>query len=224
MNARYRLFVCLLGLSAAASAAEPALNTDKEKVSYVVGYQIGSQLKQQGMDIDIQALGLAIQDVMGNVDPRLTTEQAQEVMMKYQQEQLAARQQQAEKNAETGKAFLAANKDKPGVTTVENGLQYKVIKAGSGKKPAETDTVTVHYRGTLIDGTEFDSSYKRGEPATFQLNQVIPGWTQALQLMEEGAQWQVFIPAELGYGERAPSPDIGPNSTLIFDIELIKVN
>jgi FKBP-type peptidyl-prolyl cis-trans isomerase FklB len=155
---------------------------------------------------------------------RLTEAQAREVMERQQQQLMEKQQQQAKVNADEGKAFLAANKEKSGVTTLDNGLQYKVITSGSGKQPKETDTVTVHYRGTLIDGTEFDSSLGRGEPATFPVNRVIPGWTQILQLMKEGDKWQVFIPSELAYGERGASAQIGPNAVLIFEIELIKVN
>jgi len=128
-----------------------------------------------------------------------------------------------EKNRKEGEAFLAANKKKEGVKTLASGLQYKVIKPGTGKKPKSTDTVTTHYRGTLIDGTEFDSSYNRGQPATFPVHGVIPGWTEALQLMEEGAKWQLFIPSKLGYGERGAGQAIGPNATLIFEVELVSV-
>ena len=225
MKSIYRFSVLLLALSSTAFAAESALKSDQEKISYVMGFQIGHQLKQQGLnDIDINTFSRAIQDALSNNPPQLDMQEAQAVMQKFQQQKAEEQQKLADKNAEAGKAFLATNKDKPGVVTTESGLQYKVVKAGSGKKPAATDNVTVHYTGTLIDGTEFDSSHKRGQPATFQLDRVIPGWTEVLQLMEEGAKWQVFIPSELAYGPRGPSPVIGPNSTLLFDIELIKVN
>jgi len=128
-----------------------------------------------------------------------------------------------EMNKKEGEAFLAGNKNKEGVVTVPSGLQYKVMKQGSGKKPKLTDTVTTHYKGTLIDGTEFDSSYRRGQPVSFQVNGVIAGWTEALQLMEEGAKWQLFIPSPLAYGERGAGPQIGPHATLIFEVELISV-
>ena len=128
-----------------------------------------------------------------------------------------------EKNKKEGEVFLAENKKKEGVTTLPSGLQYKVIKAGTGKKPKSTDTVTVNYRGTLIDGTEFDSSYRRGEPASFGVSGVIPGWTEAMQLMQEGAKWQVVVPPNLAYGEKGAGPNIGPNATLIFEIELISI-
>lgn len=224
MNAIIRFTILAFGFTAAVHAAEPTLATDKEKVSYLVGYQMGSQLQQQGFEIDIQALSLAIQDAMSGKNMRLSEDQAREVMQRQQQQLMEKQQKQAEMNAAESKAYLAANKEKEGVITLDNGLQYKVITEGSGKQPKETDTVTVHYRGTLVDGTEFDSSISRGQPATFPVNRVIPGWTQVLQLMQEGDKWQVTIPPELAYGERGAGPQIGPNSTLIFDIELIKVN
>jgi FKBP-type peptidyl-prolyl cis-trans isomerase FklB len=144
-------------------------------------------------------------------------------MMAFQKEVMAKQAEVAKKNKAEGEAFLAENKKKEGVKTTPSGLQYKVIKPGKGKKPKSSDTVTVNYRGTLIDGTEFDSSYKRGQPATFQVSGVIPGWTEALQLMEEGAKWQLFIPSNLAYGERGAGGVIGPNATLIFEVELISI-
>jgi FKBP-type peptidyl-prolyl cis-trans isomerase FklB len=141
-------------------------------------------------------------------------------MAAFQKEMIA---KLGEKNKAEGEAFLAENKKKEGVKTLPSGLQYKVIKAGTGKKPKVTDTVTTHYRGTLMNGTEFDSSYRRGQPVSFQVNGVIPGWTEALQLMEEGAKWQLFIPSNLAYGERGAGRDIGPNATLVFEIELLSI-
>jgi FKBP-type peptidyl-prolyl cis-trans isomerase FklB len=144
-------------------------------------------------------------------------------MMAFQKEVMAKQAEVAKKNKAEGEAFLAENKKKEGVKTTASGLQYKVIKPGKGKKPKSSDTVTVNYRGTLIDGTEFDSSYKRGQPATFQVSGVIPGWTEGLQLMEEGAKWQLFIPSNLAYGERGAGGVIGPNATLIFEVELLSI-
>ncbi len=144
-------------------------------------------------------------------------------MQAFQEKQMAKQAAENGKNEEVGKTFLAENRKKEGVIELENGLQYKILTTGSGKKPAETDTVSVNYRGTLIDGTEFDSSYKRGSPAEFPVNRVIPGWTQILQLMGEGAKWQVYIPSNLAYGPKGAGADIGPNATLIFDIELLEV-
>jgi FKBP-type peptidyl-prolyl cis-trans isomerase FklB len=144
-------------------------------------------------------------------------------MVAFQKEMMAKQSEVAKKNRAEGEAFLAENKKKEGVKTLPSGLQYKVIKAGTGKKPKSTDTVTVHYRGALINGAEFDSSFKRGQPATFLVSKVIPGWTEALQLMEVGAKWQLFIPSSLAYGEQGAGSDIGPNATLIFEVELVSI-
>ncbi|OGT19756.1 MAG: hypothetical protein A2V90_00220 [Gammaproteobacteria bacterium RBG_16_57_12] len=205
-------------------ASDAELADDKGKVSYIVGYQIGQQLRNDGMDIDAGALKLGVEDVMSGKSSRMSSDEMKAVMSNYEQQQNEKRESMAKTNLETGNKFLAENKGKAGVVELDNGLQYKVIKAGAGKKPAAEDTVTVHYSGRLIDGTEFDSSYKRGEPANFPVNRVIPGWTQILQMMEEGANWQVYIPAALAYGERGAGAVIGPNSMLIFDIELLKIN
>jgi FKBP-type peptidyl-prolyl cis-trans isomerase FklB len=157
----------------------------------------------------------------------MTEEEIRQTMMAFQKEMMAKQEEQmkkaGEKNKKEGEAFLAENKKKEGVITLPSGLQYKVIKAGQGKKPQASDKVTVHYRGTLINGTEFDSSIRRGQPATFPVSGIIPGWSEALQLMQEGAQWQLFIPPNLAYGERGAGNVIGPNSTLIFEVELISV-
>jgi len=224
MKIKYGIAIALLGMSAATVADEIKLETDQQKVSYVLGYQAGAQMKQQNMNVDFDTLTKAIKDGLDGTKPRLNGEQAAAVMQKFQAEQRAAQAKIGEENAKAGAAFLAENKNKPGVITLENGLQYKIIKAGTGNKPKATDSVSVHYRGTLINGKEFDSSYKRGEPTSFPVNRVIPGWTQILQLMKEGAKWQVFIPSELAYGARGAGGDIGPDSTLIFDVELIKIN
>lgn len=224
MKIKQGIAIALLGLSAAAVADEIKLDTDQQKVSYILGYQAGAQMKQQNMNVDFNTLTRAIKDGLDGVTPRLSGEKAAAVMQKFQTEQRAQQAKVGEGNAKAGVAFLAENKDKPGVITLENGLQYKIVKEGTGNKPKATDSVSVHYRGTLITGKEFDSSYKRGEPTSFPVNRVIPGWTQILQLMKEGAKWQVFIPSELAYGKQGAGGDIGPDSTLIFDIELIKVN
>jgi FKBP-type peptidyl-prolyl cis-trans isomerase FklB len=193
-----------------------ALKNQKEKVSYIIGMDIGGNLKRQSVDVDPNILAKGIQDALAGTKPVLSQEEIQETMMAFQKELMA-------KQKERGETFLAENKKKEGVKTLQSGLQYKVIKAGTGKKPKSSDTVTVQYRGTLIDGTEFDSSYRRGQPATFQVSGVVPGWTEALQLMEEGAKWQLFIPSKLAYGERGMGGLIGPNATLIFEVELISV-
>ncbi len=192
------------------------LKNQKEKVSYIFGLNIGNSMRMQSIDIDPNILAKGIAVALAGAKPVLTDQEIQETMVAFQKEMMA-------KEKERGEAFLAENKKKEGVKTLSSGLQYKVIKAGTGKKPKLNDTVTVHYRGTLINGTEFDSSYKRGQPATFQVSGVIPGWTEALQLMEQGAKWQLFIPSNLAYGERGAGGVIGPNATLIFELELISI-
>ena len=196
------------------------LKNQKDKVSYSIGMDMGKNLVRQSIDIDPDILAKGIKDVLSGGKVLLTDQEASETMAAFQKEMIA---KLGEKNKAEGEAFLAENKKKEGVKTLPSGLQYKVIKAGTGKKPTLTDTVTAHYRGTLIDGTEFDSSYLRGQPATFPLRGVIPGWTEALQLMAMGAKWQLFIPSNLAYGERVAGRTIGPNATLIFEIELISI-
>jgi len=203
------------------------LKTEKEKLSYSIGMEIGSNLKRQAIDVEVDLLLKGLKDGFSGGKTLLSPEEVRNVLTTFQKEMMAKQKEEArvlgEKNKKEGEAFLAENKKKPGVVTLPSGLQYKVIKAGTGKKPKATDTVKTHYRGTLLDGTEFDSSYRRGGPATFPVKGVIPGWTEALQLMEEGAKWQLFIPPHLAYGERGAGPVIGPNATLIFEVELISV-
>jgi FKBP-type peptidyl-prolyl cis-trans isomerase FklB len=202
--------------------------TQKDKVSYSIGMDIGMTLKNQSMEVDPAILARGIKDSMTGQKPLMTEQEIRDTLEAFQKEMTAKQQelakQMGEKNKKEGEAFLAENKKKEGVKTLASGLQYKVIKAGAGKKPKATDTVTTNYRGTLVDGTEFDSSARRGKPATFPVTGVIPGWTEALQLMEEGAKWQLFIPSNLAYAERGtPGGPIGPNAALIFDIELISI-
>jgi FKBP-type peptidyl-prolyl cis-trans isomerase FklB len=210
------------------------LETHKQKVSYSIGLDIGRNLKRGEIDIDLEALARGLEDAISDSTPLLTDAQMQETMRQFQQEMMAKQQDKTiqqseeakmlgEKNQKDGEVFLAENAKKEGVTTLASGLQYKVIKSGSGPKPKLTDEVTTHYRGTLIDGTEFDSSYKRGKPTSFPVNGVIAGWTEALQLMPVGSKWQLFIPSNLAYGARGAGRDIGPNATLIFDIELLAI-
>jgi FKBP-type peptidyl-prolyl cis-trans isomerase FklB len=196
------------------------LKNQKDKVSYIIGTEIGKNFKKQSVDIDPDVLTRGIKDAISGGKSLLTEQEIQETMAAFQKEMMAKLE---EKNKKEGEAFLTENKKKEGVKTLPSGLQYKVIKAGTGKKPKINDTVTTHYRGTLIDGTEFDSSYRRGQPASFPVSGVIPGWTEALQLMGEGAKWQLFIPPNLAYGERGMGGVIGPNATLIFEIELISI-
>lgn len=204
-----------------------ALETDKQKVSYSIGLDIGKNLKQSEIDVELEALMRGIKDATTDSTPLLTQAQIQETMQKFQQEMMNKQNEKAnamsDKNKTAGEAFLAENAKKEGVITLPSGLQYKVIKTGTGKKPKATDEVTTHYRGTLIDGTEFDSSYKRGQPTSFPVNGVIAGWTEALQLMPVGSKWQLYIPSNLAYGPRGAGGTIGPNATLIFDIELLAI-
>jgi len=200
------------------------LKNQKDKISYIIGMDIGTNLKKQSIDIDSNILAKGVKDALAGTKPLLTEQEIQETMMAFQKEMMVKQAEVAKKNKAEGEVFLTENKKKEGVKTLLSGLQYKVIKAGTGKKPKSTDTVTAHYRGTLINGTEFDSSYKRGQPATFPVSGgMIPGWTEALQLMEEGAKWQLFIPPNLAYGEQGAGRDIGPNATLIFEIELVSI-
>ncbi len=215
-----------------------SLKTETEKVGYSLGFTFGknikSLLKSQPMPLDPSVVARGVQDALMGVDSLMTREEIKEVLdafhkQRQETEKAGAMQQAAEdskldlKNQSTGTAFLAENKNKEGVRTTASGLQYRVVKAGTGASPSATSSVVVHYRGRVVDGTEFDSSYKRGQPATFRLDQVIRGWGEVLQLMKEGATWEVFIPSELAYGSRRQGPVIGPNSTLIFDIELLEV-
>ena len=207
-------------------AEQPALKDAKAKESYTLGYQFGQSMKAQGLDLDMEVYTSGIQDALTGAKPRLSQDEMRTTVTELQKRLAAARQKEikeiADKNLAQGKAFLEENKKKDGVVTLPSGLQYKVLTEGSGKMPKATDSVTVHYRGTLINGTEFDSSYKRGQPATFQVGKVIRGWTEALQLMKEGAKWQLMIPPQLAYGDRGTST-IPPNSTLIFEVELVAV-
>lgn len=205
----------------------PALKDQKDKVSYSIGMEIGKNMKKQSLDVNPEFLTRGIKDAFSDGKPLMTDQEMSEALMAFQKEMMAKQQELAkklgEKNQKEGEAFLAENKKKEGMITLPSGLQYKVIKAGSGKKPKATDTVSVHYQGTLINGTEFDSSYRRGQPVSFPVNGVIPGWTEALQLMEVGAKWQVVVPSNLAYGDRGAGPQIGPNATLIFEVELISI-
>lgn len=213
---------CALAMgSMSAHAAE--LATDQQKMSYFLGFQVGQQFKQDGIDLDAKAFLQAIEDAKSGAVPKLTPEEMQATVQRFQKAKMAETQQAAAENQKIGEDYLAANKGKPGVKTTASGLQYKVITAGEGKQPTATSTVSVHYRGTLIDGTEFDSSYKRGQPAEFPVNGVIPGWTEALQLMKEGAKWELYIPSGLAYGPRGAGGSIGPNATLKFEVELLEV-
>ena len=205
---------------AAYSQLNAQLKSTKDSVSYAVGHDFASNLKHQSVDVDLNILIQAIRDVLGSKSAALSDSQCQAVLSEYQSQRMEA---QAEKNKKEGDKFLADNKSKDGVVTLPSGLQYKILKAGTGKKPSADQTVSVNYRGTLVDGTEFDNSYKRGEPATFPVNGVIKGWTEALQLMPAGSKWILYIPPTLGYGQHGAGSVIPPNATLIFEVELLEV-
>jgi FKBP-type peptidyl-prolyl cis-trans isomerase FklB len=213
------------------AAAAPALTTRKQKFSYALGMDIGNKvgpsLKQNSVEVDPNLVSQGLKDAMTGAKTRLTPEEAEAVLKEVQTEVGKQRQEKAQeaaaKNKTEGDAFLAANKGKEGVVTLPSGLQYKILTAGTGPKPTPSDSVVCNYRGTLINGTEFDSSYKRGQPATFGVGQVIKGWTEALQLMPVGSKWQLYIPANLAYGERGAGAEIGPDSTLIFEVELLSI-
>ena len=200
----------------------PPLKDTKDKVSYSIGLNIGFNLKKQNVSINPDTFALGVKDALAG-KPQMTEEQVKETMTAFEKEMIDKQKAAGVKNGADGEKFLAENKKKEGVKTTASGLQYKVIKEGTGAQPKETDTVVANYRGTLIDGTEFDSSYKRGQPATFPVSGVIKGWTEALQMMKVGSKYQLFIPASLAYGERAMGADIGPNSTLIFEVELVGI-
>ena len=217
----------VLLVSQANAEEKKALQTTKEKQSYSIGVDMGNRLKSSAIDVDVEVLAQGLKDAVTGGKLLLTEQEMKETLTGLQKElmekQAERTKQMSEKNKKEGEAFLSENKKKEGVKTLPSGLQYKVIKEGTGKTPKAEDTVVTNYRGTLTDGTEFDSSYKRGEPATFPVKGVIPGWTEALQLMKEGSKWELFIPSNLAYGERGAGNTIGPNATLIFEIELISV-
>ena len=224
-----KVVIAILGFTApcvfAATDATSVLKTDMEKLSYSIGVDLGQNMKKQGIEINPAAMVRGMQDGLADGKLLLTEQQMKDVLLNFQKELMAKRTAQFDKasaeNKAKGEAFLAANKTKPGVVTLPSGLQYKIITNGTGKKPGREETVTVDYKGTLINGTEFDSSAKAGKPATFKLSQVIPGWSEALQLMPVGSTWELYIPASLAYGTRNVGGLIGPNETLIFNVHLI---
>src|ERR1051325_6841999 len=227
-----RLTICLVAIFLASiglaqDKQQPQLKDQKEKASYSIGHELGSSLKKGNMDVNADILMKGLRDGLSGAKSVLTDEQIKETMTTFQKEmmekQKQAEKEKGEKNAAEGEKFLAENKKKEGVKTTSSGLQYKVIKEGTGEAPKETDTVVVNYKGTLLDGTEFDSSYKRNEPATFPVNRVIKGWTEALLLMKPGSKYQLWIPSSLAYGERGAGQLIGPNATLIFEVELLSI-
>jgi FKBP-type peptidyl-prolyl cis-trans isomerase len=210
------------------------LKTEDEKVSYSIGFSMGSNFKKDEINVDLDLFQRGVEDGVAGDKQVLSEEEIRTTMTAFQKKMRAKRQveyrkqmeerkKQGELNKEKGKDFLEANKSEEGIVTTESGLQYKILEKGTGGSPKPTDTVKSHYKGTTIDGKEFDSSYGRGEPATFALNRVIKGWTEGLQLMKEGGKWQFFVPAELAYGERGAGENIGPNEVLVFEVELIEI-
>jgi FKBP-type peptidyl-prolyl cis-trans isomerase len=222
------IIVFLVGLALGATAQDTAtLKTPKDKQSYALGMDLGNQFRRMSIEVDPDLFSKGLKDSLSGSKTLLTEEEVRSAISELQAEAkrkiAEARKSGAADNKVAGEAFLAQNKNKEGVISLPSGLQYKILKAGSGLKPTVEDTVVCNYRGTLIDGTEFDSSYRRGQPATFPVKGVIKGWTEALQLMPVGSKWQLFIPPNLAYGERGTGDLIGPQATLIFEVELISI-
>ncbi len=218
----------LIATAAGAALAQDAnLDTDDEKFSYAMGYSIGNQVLGQfgaeNIQFDVDVFVQAISDALKQEAPALSPDEMQAVVMARREQEMQAQRARAEDTKAAGEAFLAENGEREGVVTTDSGLQYEVLTEGEGEQPTVNDTVVVHYRGTLLDGTEFDSSYSRDAPATFPLEGIIKGWQEALQLMKTGGKWKVFIPSELAYGASGAGGRIGPNETLIFEIELLEI-
>ena len=225
---RWMLTIVMMVLPALTFAQEaPALKTEKDKLSYAMGMDLGRQLKSRSVDIDPAVFGRALKDALSGSKTLLTDEESKAIITELQKAMMAKQVEAAkvagEKNKAEGDAYLAANKTKDGVVALPSGVQYKVLTTGTGKKPTLDDTVVCQYRGTLINGTEFDSSYSRNQPATFPVKGVIKGWTEILQLMPVGSKWQIVVPPSLAYGDRGASAMIGPNAALIFEIELVAI-
>jgi len=218
--------VFIMACAACAEGPTP-LASEKDRLSYSIGMDIGKNLKRQEIDIDPDLLARGFRDSFSGSKTLLSDEEATRILTTFQRDLTAKQQEKTREIAASAKKkgdeFLAKNKKKQGVRTTSSGLQYRVLRQGTGKSPKATDSVTVNYRGTLIDGKEFDSSFNRGQPATFRVDGVIKGWTEALQLMKEGAKWELFLSPDLAYGERGAAPVIGPNEVLIFEVELIEV-
>ena len=206
----------------AKEASSAVLDTDTAKISYIIGMRMGEGFKKSKLELDVKAFVAAIEDVIHDRQPAMNEEEMMATEKLFQEKMAAEQKAETTNNLEAAKAFLEENGKKPGVVTTDSGLQYTEVKPGEGDKPQATSKGRVHYKGSLLDGTEFDSSYKRGEPVEFQVNQVIPGWQEALQLMQPGAQYKLFIPPDLGYGDQG-NPRIPGNSLLIFDVELLEI-
>ncbi|HYR21302.1 MAG TPA: FKBP-type peptidyl-prolyl cis-trans isomerase [Chthoniobacterales bacterium] len=214
---------CFIATPIFAEEKPPQLKDLKDKASYSFGLNIGLNLQRQSIELNQDAFMAGLKDGVAGRKPLLSEQEVREAMMAFEKDMQQKKADVAKKNTAEGEKFLAENKSKEGVKTTASGLQYKVLKEGSGAQPKAADSVTVNYRGTLLDGTEFDSSYKRGQPATFPVGGVIKGWTEALQLMKTGSKFQLFVPANLAYGDRSPGAQIPAGSTLIFEVELMEV-
>ena len=204
--------------------AETEIKTEKQKLSYAMGIYFSQSIVQQKADLDIDVFTQAVNDVLTNTDLKMTQQEIQTALSNYQQQLVKERNAASGGNKVKGEKFLEENKKKEGVVELKSGLQYKIIKQGDGKKPIKDNSVKVHYHGMLINGEVFDSSYDRGEPITLSLNQVIKGWQEAVPMMNVGSKWQIYVPSDLAYGDRGAGGSIGPNETLIFDIELLAIN
>ena len=224
MNIKHNFLVVVFTLMSFSVFAAAEVKTEEQKLSYSMGTYFAMGITQQDIKLDVPAFIQAVEDVLNKSEPKINIKEMQDILSKYKETVAAEEKMAIAKNKSAGEAFLAENKKKEGVVVTASGLQYKIITKGSGKKPAAGSNVTVHYKGTLTDGTVFDSSYARGEAATLSLAQVIKGWQEAVPMMTTGSKWQIYVPADLAYGDRAASEVIGPASTLIFDIELISVN
>jgi len=218
-----RLVSTLIFAGFASSALSAELDTQEKKFSYVLGIQFGQQLKNEGIMVDADAFATGIDDVLQGNPPKMSMQEMQAALQAGRNKLIMEKQAEAQAAMEKGQAFLEENKKQDGIVVLPSGLQYIELKAGEGASPAPESKVTVNYRGTLIDGAEFDSSYKRGEPTSFTLDGVIPGFREAISMMKPGAKWKVFIPSDLGYGPNGAGGAIGPNETLIFEIELLSV-
>jgi FKBP-type peptidyl-prolyl cis-trans isomerase FklB len=222
---RSLLFVCLLSAAnwEELPAQEIKLENEKDRRSYAIGLNVGRNIRGDGLDLNLELLIRGVRDAMTGANPRLSDSELNDIMLGIEQEMIRRVQELAAKNLKEGREFLAANKSKKGVITLDSGLQYQVLKEGEGSSPTVSDTVTTHYHGTLIDGTVFDSSIERGRPATFAVGKVIRGWTEALQKMKVGDKWKLFIPSDLAYGPQGAGGAIGPNAVLVFEVELLSI-
>jgi FKBP-type peptidyl-prolyl cis-trans isomerase FklB len=227
MTRKWIVILAVVGICAQCAKEPTALETQKERDSYAIGVELAKSIKQRELDIDMDILIKGLNDESAGKPLLMEEGELRKTLTKVHSEarrkQVLSRRMTGEENKKEGDEFLAENKKKEGVVTLPSGLQYKILKAGEGKQPKETDTVEVHYRGALLNGTEFENSYRTGLPATFEVRGVIPGWREALKLMPVGSKWQIFVPPQLAYGQRGAARHIGPNATLIFELELLAI-